>query len=137
MNPPSRMRLPSSPAEWMKHARSDMRFADLGLEETGILPHHICFHAQQAAEKALKAVLLSCKVDFPPIHDIQQLLRLLEKADVIIPFDVQNAGILTPYAVETRYPGYWGDIGDKDVREAVLLAEAVLSWAERIIAGKG
>jgi HEPN domain-containing protein len=137
MNLPSKKRLPSSPAEWMENARSDMRFAVIGMEETGILPHHICFHAQQAAEKALKAVLVFYKVDFPPIHDIQQLLRLLEKADIAIPADVQNAGILTPYAVETRYPGYWGDIGNKEVQEAVLLAEAVLAWAERIIAGKG
>jgi HEPN domain-containing protein len=72
----------------MEHARSDMRFAVLGMEETGVLPHHICFHAQQVAEKVFKAVLLSYKVDFPPTHDIQQLLRLLEKAGVTIPYDI-------------------------------------------------
>ncbi|MHB9028310.1 MAG: HEPN domain-containing protein [Candidatus Latescibacterota bacterium] len=130
---PSKGRLTTSPSDWLLNARSNLRFAIIGLGETGILPHHICFHAQQAAEKALKAVLLYYKVDFPPVHDIQQLLRSLEKAGITFPYDVQGAEILTPYAVETRYPGYWGNIGSEDVREAIQIAELVVEWAERVI----
>jgi len=42
-----------------------------------------------------------------------------------------EAGNLTPYAVETRYPGYWGEITDSDVDEAIKIAETVIAWAEK------
>ncbi len=45
-------------------------------------------------------------------------------------------GILTPYAVETRYPGFWGEITEKEVDEAVVLAETVLQWASDHITHK-
>lgn len=48
----------------MAHALSDLNLARLGQEKEDILHEQICFHAQQAVEKALKAVLLFNKVDF-------------------------------------------------------------------------
>ena len=49
-----------SPEDWIVHAKSDLTFAVLAQENrtADILSSQICFHAQQAAEKALKAVLL-------------------------------------------------------------------------------
>jgi HEPN domain-containing protein len=133
MNPLNKGRLPTSPSDWLLNACSDLKFALLGMGETGILPHHICFHAQQAAEKALKAILIYYKVDFPPVHDIQQLLRTLEKAGVNISLDLHGAEMLTPYAVESRYPGYWGEIGKEEVCEAIQTAQLVVKWAENVI----
>ena len=68
------------------------------------LPRQICFHAQQAAEKALKAVLLFHKIDFVWTHDITELTDIFEEAGITLPEDFQDAGELTPYAVESRYP---------------------------------
>ena len=58
MNPPEKKRLPASPEEWLVHAKSDLKLARLGKESKDVLPQQICFHAQQAVEKAFKAVLL-------------------------------------------------------------------------------
>jgi HEPN domain-containing protein len=71
------------------------------------LREQVCFHAQQAAEKALKAVLVSWRIDFPYTHDIKGLLRIAETSGIVIPPTIQQAALLTPYAVETRYPGDW------------------------------
>jgi len=43
---------------------------------------------------------------------------------------------LTPYAVETRYPGYWDQITAKEVKEAINLAENIVNWANKYIAKK-
>jgi hypothetical protein len=61
---------PSSPKEWLAHAESDLNLARLAKDRDNVLPEQVCFHAQQAAEKALKAVLLHHKIEFPFIHDI-------------------------------------------------------------------
>ena len=54
---PSETAHPGSPQDWLRHARSDLALA--GVPKTGkVLYAHLCFHAQQAAEKALKGVLL-------------------------------------------------------------------------------
>jgi HEPN domain-containing protein len=134
MNPPDRKRLPASPEEWLVHGLSDLKLAKLGLENQDVLHQQICFHAQQAVEKALKAVLLFCKVDFPLTHDIEELIDIFDKVGISLPSDFLDAGILTPYAVETRYPGYWGEITEDDVYEAIKLAEKVIAWAEKYIA---
>lgn len=133
MNPPERKRLPSSPEEWLIHASSDLKLAKLGHSHHDVLYQQICFHAQQAVEKALKAVLLFSKIDFPLTHDIEELIDIFEKGGVSLPPDFLDAGSLTPYAVETRYPGYWGEISESEVDEAIKLAEKVVAWAEEII----
>lgn len=128
MKPHERKRLPSSPEEWMTHALSDLNLARLGQEKGDILHEQICFHAQQAVEKALKAVLLFNKVDFPLTHDLDDLLDIAENAGIPLPADIKEVGMLTPYAAETRYPGYWEEITEQDVDEAIKLAKRTLTW---------
>jgi HEPN domain-containing protein len=132
MNPPRKGRIPASPEEWLLHAQSDLKLAKLGLNQD-VLPGQICFHAQQAVEKAVKAVLLFNKVDFPLTHDLEELLDTLEIAGIPVPSELSDVGALTPYAVETRYPGYWGEISENDVSEAVSLAEKAIDWANESI----
>jgi HEPN domain-containing protein len=131
---PHRKRLLALPEEWLAYAESDLKLAKLGEENEDILEEQICFHAQQAVEKGLKAVLLFCKMDFPLTHDIEELLDILSEAKILLPQDIIDAGILTPYAIETRYPGYWGEISEQDVDEAINLAEKVLRWTKEYIA---
>jgi HEPN domain-containing protein len=133
MNPFDKKPLPTSPQEWLAHAYSDLKLAKLGEESQEVLAQQICFHAQQAVEKALKGVLLFHKVDFPLTHDIEQLIDILGKAAISLPSDFLNAGSLTPYAVETRYPGYWGEIARDDVVQAIELAEKIIKWVEEHI----
>ena len=121
-------RLPVTSEEWLNHSESDLNLAQLGSGNKNILPEQICFHAQQTAEKALKSFLLFHKIDFPLTHDLQELVDILESSNISLPSFFNNAGSLTPYAVETRYPGFWGEITDEDVNEAITLAEDVLNW---------
>lgn len=123
MNPPEKERLPASPEEWLVHAKSDLKLARLGKESKDVLP-------QQAVEKSFKAVLLLNKIDFPLTHDIEELIDIFEGSNISLPSEMLEASILTPYAVETRYPGYWDEIAKDDVNEAITLAEKVILWAE-------
>jgi HEPN domain-containing protein len=79
-------------------ARSDLRLARL-VEKSDILPEQICFQAQQAGEKAFKAVLLHRKINFPLTHDLEELLAVFEQTGMAVPSEFEGVGALTPYAV--------------------------------------
>lgn len=118
---------PDNPVEWLNRAKSSLALAkqrsiDIYLED-------LCFQAQQAAEKAIKAVYISNKLIFPYIHDISELLATLEIEGVIIPNDIKNVSTLTMYAVQTRYPGMDDPISEEEYNEALKLAESVVKWA--------
>ncbi len=102
--PPDKTPVPGSPDDWLIHAMSDLNLARLAREHPEILTAHACFHAQQAAEKAIKAVLLHHGVDFPLVHDLEALVELAQNAGLALPPEVAGVGALTPYAVEARYP---------------------------------
>ena len=91
----------------------------------------LCYHAQQAAEKSIKAVFLHRGLTFPYVHDLAKLLTLLESPGLKVPKYVRRAEPLTRFAVETRYPGFSGPVTPALHRRTVRLAEAVLHWAER------
>ena len=133
MSPESGQDLPGSPHEWMDHARSDLRLARLAAGDALIRREQACFHAQQAAEKAIKAVLLFKKSTFPLTHDIEELLEIAKKNEISLPDEVQEANLLTPYAVQTRYPGSWEEISRADLSEAIRVAEITVTWANETI----
>jgi len=83
----------------------------------------------------LKAILRHRKIEFPFIHDIEALLEIMTQSGLVAPADVAEAGTLTPYAVEARYPGYEEEITPSQVAEAIGLAERVVTWALDVITG--
>src|SRR5437773_492940 len=93
---------PDDPREWLRLARGDMLVAHADIP--GAPLELLCFHAQQAAEKAIKAVLLDAGVAFPHMHHLDRLLDLVEAEGISVPQEVRDAGSLTLYAVTTRYP---------------------------------
>ena len=102
--------------------------ARLGQAHDDILKGQVCFHAQQATEKALKALFLSRSLAFPLTHDLEELLELAEQGGIEFPSPLQEIGSLTPYAVETRYPGDWSEISDEEVKDAIDLAAYMIDW---------
>jgi HEPN domain-containing protein len=128
--PPDKQ-LPGSPADWLRHAHSDLELSQ-AKPSPKVLFEDLCFHAQQSAEKALKAVLIAKDTPFPRTHNIRTLLDLLPKS-LELPDEVQRSGKLTAYAVASRYPGVVEPINEEEHREAIDLAEAVVRWAEKII----
>ncbi len=114
------------PEEWMDHARSDLRLAQNRMP--GLRLEHLCFHAQQAAEKAVKALMIGRDVEFPYVHDLNVLLSLLADAGEPVPESVRLSRRLTPYAAAARYPGIAERVTEDDHAEAVQLAEGVVRW---------
>ena len=66
---------PSDPRAWLELARSNLLLAQKG-KRKGVLLEDLCFNAQQAAEKALKAVCLHLELDFPKTHSITRLFEI-------------------------------------------------------------
>jgi HEPN domain-containing protein len=86
------------------------------------------FHAQQAVEKALKAVLSAHDRAYPWTHDLRHLMELLDAAGSPLPAELSDARRLTPWAAEFRY----GETIDEglDRPGTMRIVEAVLRWAE-------
>jgi HEPN domain-containing protein len=87
----------------------------------------IGFHAQQAIEKSLKAVLRLETVDVPRTHDIRFLLESLEAAGTAIPDAVRAGEAMAPWAVEFRYGESLGE--DLDRAAAIRVVGDVIDWA--------
>ena len=82
MNLPERF-APDDPREWLNRARSNLALANSRI--SGAYLEDLCFDAQQAAEKAIKAVMIARDIDFPYMHDLGSLLTLLEENGETIP----------------------------------------------------
>jgi len=127
---------PTQPQSWLRRARSNLARARLLAGAPDVVYEDLCFDAQQAAEKALKAVLVHRGTAFPKTHALAELLTLVARAGVELPAEVREATLLTPYAVEARYPGLWEEVTPSDHQEALRVAQRVVAWAEVIIRTK-
>ena len=85
------------------------------------------FHAQQAAEKALKAVLAAAGDDFPWTHDLRHLIDRLGALGTQLPDRLAELRVLGPWAVEFRYGETIDDPLDR--KQAVGLVGAAIVWA--------
>ncbi len=132
--PSGKRRRPDDPWAWMDRARSNLirarqRLPNVYLED-------LCFDAQQAAEKALKALCIERGIEFPYVHDLARLITLLQDEGQPVPDEVTEAGRLTRYAIFTRYPGLDDPVTEEDHNRAVSIAERVVEWVEdRLDAG--
>ena len=113
---------------WLAKAESDL-LAARRLRAAGGPFDAVCFHAQQACEKVLKAALAWAEKDIPRTHNLEELqascvLVLAEPAaSALRSLDLSQ---LTPYAVETRYDAeFWPD--HETAAEACGLADQVMS----------
>ena len=111
---------------WLKRARDDLVVAE---SELGRITWASVFHSQQAAEKALKALLTAIGKQPPKTHDLKVLINIL-KNNVDTGFlEGRRVGELTKYAVEARYPDFEEEPGEEEAGEALNLAKTVLKWA--------
>ncbi|MBI4494292.1 MAG: HEPN domain-containing protein [Chloroflexi bacterium] len=121
---------PNDPREWLNRAKSNLARAKGAISIPEVYLEDLCFDAQQAAEKATKALLISLRVRFPRTHDLTELVTLVEQAGQAVPQVIKRAGSLTPYAVVARYPGVAAPVTQPEYAEAVAIAEAVVQWVE-------
>ena len=115
---------------WLRKAGNDL----VSARQILLLPDGptdtVCFHAQQAAEKSLKALLTAHQVRVPRTNS---LLRLL---DMALPFMPELASFREPlaemslYAVAGRYPAAWPDPPREEAVLAVEVAERMLPMVQ-------
>ena len=120
----------TDPMAWVNYARSDLALASMD-PPSGVYLELLCYHAQQAAEKALKAVVLAYSdLNVPRTHDIAQLSTMVRDLGPTPPLSTMAAPRLTQYAVITRYPADLGDVDEAEWQQAVADAREVVEWAE-------
>ena len=95
----------------------------------------VCFHAQQAAEKALKALLALADAPIPRTHNLEDLqAQCLELPPVTSASGLEALDLseLTPFAVEARYDiEFWPERDEAD--DAVAMAARVHAAVGQII----
>ena len=91
----------------------------------------VCFHAQQAVEKALKAVLATHRVEFEHRHDLRVLIGQCESADLSLPDELAEVDLLSPYAAELRYDD--DEVCAVARKTALSWATAAVQWARQQI----
>jgi HEPN domain-containing protein len=96
--------------QWLEKAERDYKTSGHLLSVEGMYLEAVAFHAQQAAEKYLKALLVWNQAEFPKTHDINLLFTLLSNIEPGLAAILAEAAILTAYAVEYRYPGDYPDV---------------------------
>jgi HEPN domain-containing protein len=111
--------------EWARRADEDLHLAQHALGMGAACPYAlVAFHAQQCGEKYLKAYLVLRGVDFPFTHNISLLLELCTPhaawATVL-----DEAELLTRYAIVARYPGTGVEVSEEKARAAVDIAARV------------
>lgn len=111
--------------QWIDKADQDVRAAELLLNADPPFLYPACFHAQQAVEKYLKALLTHEQIEFPKTHAIERLLDLIDPILPDIASALSEAVDLTPYGVEVRYPGDQPEPDAEEADRAVSLALVV------------
>ncbi|HYM45265.1 MAG TPA: HEPN domain-containing protein [Solirubrobacteraceae bacterium] len=99
--------------------------------DTDIADAIVGFHAQQAVEKLIKAVLAARGVAFMKSHALSYLVGLVEENEIEAPEDLSEADVLSPWAVEFRYEGEEPPALNRSA--ALTLVERVRTWAENEI----
>ena len=118
------------PTSWLAKARGDLLCIDNNLASARVPWDAVCYHAQQAAEKSLKAALVARGELVPRTHDLLALLDACIRAGH--PFDALRADayLLNPFSIATRYPGLAPDPDEAISRRAAAAAHRMAALIE-------
>ncbi len=108
-------------------AHDDRAAAEALVDVANVTDAIVGFHAQQAVEKAFKAVLAMVGAEFPFTHNIALLMQLCEDTGIELPAALAEADLLTPYGVALRY-GARSPV-TLDRRSALGIADEAVAWA--------
>ena len=119
---------------WLEYAAMDYSVAQTLFELHHPRPHEIiCYHCQQAAEKAIKALFIYLNIPggIPRKHDLSFLPNQLQQKTDISPLLRRSADTLNVYGVISRYPNEI-HVDDWRTEQALQYAQAFLTWAKDI-----
>lgn len=106
---------------WLEKAKRDLITAKNILNSPEPFSDIICFHAQQAVEKYIKAYLVYQEIEFPKTRTLEDLILLASQKDPSFLEFKDLLSELTPYAVEIRYPEFL-EPALSDAEEAIRIA---------------
>lgn len=111
--------------QWIMRAEDDLRLAELIQKDDDPIYWAIAFHTQQCAEKALKGLLTFHDIRAGKTHNIENLLRLSSPVVDGLEKFIEQAKILSTYAVDSRYPVSHGEVSNNEAIEAIETARKI------------
>ncbi len=122
----------------LRKAEQDQYALNCLLSDPSVSDETVGFHAQQAVEKAMKAVLAHRSVEYQRTHQLERLATLLRNAGISYPPELSEAVVLTPFAVELRYdvlPIHDDATSPFDRQWAKRCVERIVEWASAVVKG--
>jgi HEPN domain-containing protein len=116
---------------WIERAKSSLEISKIAVS-VNVYYEDLCYQSQQAAEKALKGLLIYYGIEPEFTHNIGMLLNELEKFTEI-PENIKKTIELTKYAIITRYPGEYDEITKEGYEESIKIAKDCLKWTKNKI----
>lgn len=116
---------------WIDHAEDDFNAAGKLLRGKKPSIYGACFHAQQCAEKYMKAMLVVRGQRFPMTHDLVILNTLLGQAGADMNISEDLLELLSSYAVRARYSGETPELDD--AKEALKIAKEVRAFSRNFL----
>ena len=116
--------------KWLKQAKRDLEWTEANIREK--IWYGACFTAQQAAEKSLKAYLISQGKTAVRIHDLGALCQMCKKYDEDFKKFKEACATLTNYYSPARYPDIaeFMTFSEKEARDAYELAKSMLEFVQ-------
>ncbi len=119
-------------SQWLDMAATDLRVARHLFDTCYPQPYEvICYHCQQSAEKAIKALIIAqgAPGGMPKLHDLSFLLNQIKKMVPIEERIYDYADTLTPYGVSVRYPNELF-LEKRHGEKAIQMADEILTWVK-------
>ena len=131
----SNLNFTSDAKSWLEFADYDLKTARWEVE--GEIYTSACYSCQQAAEKALKALLLAKQGVIHKVHSLDFLISKLKVFQIDTLFIEDEARELDQYYITTRYPGQYGGpeglYSEMDAKQAIAAAETILKFVKQQI----
>ena len=111
---------------WLLRASEDLRAGRHDLTASPPLLNDVAFHAQQCAEKAMKAYLVHREQPFRKTHNLTELGGAVARLEPSLAELMRSASLMTEFAWRFRYPGELATVSQEDAMRALDTAESVL-----------
>ncbi len=112
-------------SNWIRQVKEDLEKAQILFDNKKF--DGTAFYCHQAVEKGLKGLLIKKTKEFPKIHDLVELAKLVNAPKQII----IDCGILNPHYIETRYPDLSRGYSKEDTHYFIKIANGIVRWIEK------
>ena len=120
----------------LRKAEQDQYAMNCLLGDPSMPDEAVGFHAQQAVEKSMKAVLAHRSVEYQWTHQLERLVTLLRNAGISYPPELLETVALTPFAMELRYdvlPIHDDAAAPFDRKWAKRCVGRIVEWASSVV----